>query len=429
MGVKTMALPLAKVNVAQSNLVDWATQQLVEGFVPVWARQSFSTCEDESLMFMERYVLNRLFSSRVLSGIDTRCEDLINAGFANLVRSIPYYNVVRTMLKRLKTIVELESGTVVEELEQSRKFVGKELHPWVHEYRRFLASKGRTKRTILIESSIANEFLCWLSTLRKFQGSPNNISLYGLTFEDVRSYIQVLRRKVYTGEMAQSVASQKSVVTLSFLRFCIAKYGISNVVQDLHGLPQADTIDWWIPSPHEVQRFFETILQYSSEAIRDFTLFGLMYLLGLRPVEALNLEWSGVDLVDGIIEFQAKGGNTVSMALVTVLLDMLKALKRRCGSEVYVFAKTQGRKLSATDMRIRFRAYATVAGWPEESWPKTFRHAFCTHMLEQTHNYLLVNRLARHTKIETTQRYVHFTKQHFASAAEAIQNVFDLRGW
>lgn len=414
-----MAIQLEQV---RPSIVDWAYVNLLVN-VPQWAQQCLSTDKDEVTLFIECHALNHLFSSDRLYGVDTTPSNLAE-GFESLISEVPYRQQVAAVLHRLQIFVQTEVE-VPGQIHWRSKRERTEVHEWVTQYRRHLMSKGRTPKTVLEQGYIVNSFFSWLPTLRKFRDkSIGDISLYALTHDDVHSYILFLRRAVNTGQMAQTMASQRSGIVLSFLRFCIQRFGINDVVQDLHGLPKGDTIDWWMPDTVQVETFFATVLAFSSTPVRDFALFGLMYLNGLRPFEPLGLKWSDVDFEHEAITFMAKGRHEVTMVLSKTLINLIRQLHQVAGNEEYVFVTEDNKKLDQAYVPLLFRVYARISGWPDDSWSRIFRHAFCTHMLAETHDFLLVNRLARHTKLETTQRYVHFLRQHYHQAARQIQDVF-----
>ncbi|WP_018130177.1 tyrosine-type recombinase/integrase [Effusibacillus pohliae] len=302
------------------------------------------------------------------------------------------------------------------------------MHPWVVAYQADLRSKGRKGNSVRGQGYIAQDFMDWLGTLPKFQSSEvSAISLYALTYHDVSDYLKVLKRKVLSGETTENSASHTSTITLSFLRFCRKRFGLQDVVRDLTGLPQGETIDWWIPAPHQIKHFFEVVMEYSPMPEMHFCLFGTMYLLGLRPGEALGFQWEGVDVEGGEIEFLAKGGKWNRMPLIGPLKDSFKDLQKLQGKNTGdVFTTCSGEKMSNRYMHMVFRMFATISGWPHDSFPRVFRHAFCTHLLLETGDYLRVNRLARHSKLNTTERYVHVTQQHYQDAADIIQKTLRL---
>jgi site-specific recombinase XerC len=423
-------------NVAQTALLtqidnkpldDWIHQNLISGFVPTWALPALSKPEDPVVRFHEAYFLHQVFA--LMDGVNTKQSELAER-YWDIARTLPNQNLCAGMLDNLRKRISssLPSHSVSACHGGHHKKSLDEDHPWLIAYANHLRNKGRPERTVQNQCSIARNFLRWLPTLKKFRGSkPCTLNLYQLTRDDVSEYLRHLKQLSMEGERTENTVCSHSTITLSFLRFCIQRYKLHDVVGDLHCLPGPQRTDWWIPSISDIERFFTSIVNYSPRPEMDFSLFGLMYLLGLRPMEATRLRWDGVDFGAREIRFCAKGGAWHTMPMVSPLDQTLATMKARAhGNLQHCFTTWSGARMSSSYMRATFRMYATIAGWPNNSYARTLRHSFCTHLLRESKDYLRVNRLARHRNIDTTERYVHLTGQHYQEAATAVQRELSL---
>jgi site-specific recombinase XerD len=87
-----------------------------------------------------------------------------------------------------------------------------------------------------------------------------------------------------------------------------------------------------------------------------------------------------------------------------------------------------GTKNVELEMRMAYWVFGIIADWAiEETWCKIFRHAFCTHLLAETRNFITVNQLARHSKLNTTEHYIHFLEDNYKDASINIHYSLELQ--
>ncbi len=172
---------------------------------------------------------------------------------------------------------------------------------------------------------------------------------------------------------------------------------------------------------------------------RDKALFTLMYLYGLRCVEAANLNLEDLRLNDGRLYIHAakKGisGEVVLRKDVKRLLAIY--IKERCacnGHTDAIFLSRKSRtgdgRLSTTQIYRLFRKYAEKAKLPVYAWhPHVLRHSIAVHMANDGVNPAVVQAHLRHKKLENTMVYYQITdkKRHefqaLALAGESIARI------
>ncbi len=132
---------------------------------------------------------------------------------------------------------------------------------------------------------------------------------------------------------------------------------------------------------------------------RDKALILLCAHGGLRIEEALNLEWSDVDLPGAVLRVKnGKGGKQRRVSLTSSLVVSLKALPQT-GSVIGA---------SQTAARQRLRIIADHAGTRYLGW-HAFRHYAGTRIVKQTGNLEYAARHLGHSSIETTRVYAKWS--------------------
>lgn len=152
------------------------------------------------------------------------------------------------------------------------------------------------------------------------------------------------------------------------------------------------------------------------------TFFILLYATGLRLREACLLETGDIDAHRGVIRVRhAKGGRERLVMLGSSLLVLL----RRYWSIVrppapWLFASKRGTPLHPEVARAALNAVCSGLSLPVTVTPKTFRHSFATHLLEQGVNLRVIQVLLGHRSIRTTARYTRVSVELIARTPSLI---------
>lgn len=149
-------------------------------------------------------------------------------------------------------------------------------------------------------------------------------------------------------------------------------------------------------------------------ALRDRAMFELMYGVGLRVSELLELPLERLDLEARLLRVVGKGtkerllplGGAAGRALSAWLADgrpRLRSPRTRAHSRVFVNAR--GGPLGRMGFWKILRGHAQRVGLPADLHPHTLRHSFATHLLEGGADLRVVQELLGHASITTTQIY------------------------
>ncbi len=160
--------------------------------------------------------------------------------------------------------------------------------------------------------------------------------------------------------------------------------------------------------------------------MRDAAMFELLYSSGLRRAEliALNVDDGGLDLREAEVTVTGKGARTRT---VPVGARACQALKRwlearaqlAAPGERALFVGARGKRIGASLVGARLRAWARRRGLSERVHPHMLRHSFASHMLQSSQDLRAVQELLGHASISTTQIYTHLDFQALAKVYDA----------
>jgi integrase/recombinase XerD len=155
---------------------------------------------------------------------------------------------------------------------------------------------------------------------------------------------------------------------------------------------------------------------------RDRTMLELMYASGLRVSELVNLKLSEINLRQGVLRTQGKGGKErlVPVGEEAVVWmerylsesrgDLLKGATREA-----LFVTRRREAMTRQAFWHLIKRYAKQAGIHKHLSPHTLRHSFATHLLNHGADLRSVQMLLGHSDLSTTQIYTHVAKERLKS--------------
>jgi len=161
-------------------------------------------------------------------------------------------------------------------------------------------------------------------------------------------------------------------------------------------------------SEEEVQSILFVI-----DSTRDQALFSVLAYTGLRCQELCNLKRHEMDFEKKTVTVQhGKGGRSDEVPIGGPALEATaRYLRTGVPNEAspYLFHAPDGTALSTNRVRVLTRKYARQAGIRKSVSPHMFRHALATNLLSKGCPLPFVQRQLRHSRIETTMRYLHLS--------------------
>jgi integrase/recombinase XerD len=143
--------------------------------------------------------------------------------------------------------------------------------------------------------------------------------------------------------------------------------------------------------------------------LRNLLILRLLYIAGLRVSELCTLKWS--DTVPrgetGQITVFGKGEKTRTILLPATLWKQLQQLRGDVSINDPVFRSKNGRPLDRIRVFRIVKAAASRAGIQGNVSPHWLRHAHASHSLDRGSPLHLTQRTLGHSRIGTTERYLH----------------------
>lgn len=158
-------------------------------------------------------------------------------------------------------------------------------------------------------------------------------------------------------------------------------------------------------SQDEVQQMFDVCVN-----IKHKVILALIYSAGLRVSDLLNLQWSNIDRSRGVIYIlKGKGNKDRIVPLAASLIPLLTSYYMQYKTKVFILAGQFGEQYSAKSVGEVLKQLATKAGIKKRVWTHQMRHNSFTHMVENGIDINLIQKIAGHNNVKTTQIYTQIS--------------------
>lgn len=145
--------------------------------------------------------------------------------------------------------------------------------------------------------------------------------------------------------------------------------------------------------------------------VRDRAMLELLYATGLRVSELVGLTVTQLNLRQGVVRVNGKGGKERLVPVGEEALAWLERYLREVRGGQVVDALFPGARggggMTRQAFWHRIKYWARVAGIDKPLSPHTLRHAFATHLLDHGADLRVVQLLLGHRDLSTTQIYTH----------------------
>ncbi|NKF20712.1 tyrosine recombinase XerC [Solimonas marina] len=153
--------------------------------------------------------------------------------------------------------------------------------------------------------------------------------------------------------------------------------------------------------------------------LRDHAIVELFYSAGLRLAELQQLDLDTLDPDRGAFTVRGKGSKERVAMLgrkARAALDAWLALRPQYADadERALFVSSRGQRLSRGAIAQRLKQWARARELDVGLHPHRLRHAFATHMLENSGDLRAVQEMLGHAHLSTTQIYTHLDWKHLA---------------
>lgn len=240
------------------------------------------------------------------------------------------------------------------------------------------------------------------------EGTPKNIE--EITNKHVRNYLAKLDNE----GKSRSTIHRTLYALKSFFKYLKRQEGLfKNKELPTDGISFTKR-DKSLPkyiSEEEIQAILEAAARTS---LKDRLLVELMYGLGGRVSEIVELKVEDIDFDDCYVKIIGKGGKERHNPIHRGCIELIKLYMRAYGiTSGYLFPSrfNPSRPMSRTNAWDRVKKLARKAGVDEEKVsPHVFRHSFATHMLERGCDMAVVQEFLGHENISTTRIYARVTR-------------------
>lgn len=297
-------------------------------------------------------------------------------------------------------------------------------------YFSYLEDQGKSKNTIVSYRNDLNSFF------QEANIKPDDF----VTAADIRKWIQSMLNPTDLKPLATSTINRRLNALRSFYNWATKNQNLQhNPMQDIQDLKSADDdsekIMWLTEDEFEELLYIIRKKPVLSRGVnpeekyrRDRAIIYLLTYAGLRVDELSNLKLTDLDLELKRIRVVGKGMKVrtvpISNTLLAEINDWLtfraEMTKKKLHAEdsPYVFYSQRSPKFTVRGIQTMVEGYSLPK---KKLTPHMFRHTFCKWMLKATNNDIeKVRRLAGHSNIATTSRYLKDSYSDLADAVDAL---------
>lgn len=172
-------------------------------------------------------------------------------------------------------------------------------------------------------------------------------------------------------------------------------------------------------SVDEIQRMFSVC-----ENLKHKVILALLYSCGLRVSELINLKWSNIDRSRMIINIiLAKGKKDRQVMLTPELLPLLEKYYLEYKPKEYVLNGQTNIQYTDRSVGEVIKQLAAKAGISKRVYAHLMRHCSFTHMVEQGVDINLIQKIAGHSSVKTTNIYLHISDNHISKIQSPLANI------
>jgi site-specific recombinase XerD len=181
----------------------------------------------------------------------------------------------------------------------------------------------------------------------------------------------------------------------------------------------------------EIKKFFDSIDRSTFLGIRDYAVYALMYLLGLRVGEVFGLNLESIDFENNTITVVGKGNRRRALHLTAemaqVLSEWIAVRKHFCNSDQNnaLFISKKGNRLAIRTMQDNFKKIVSKADLKTHFniTCHTMRHSFASHLNDEDTDILIIQGLMGHASPRSAQAYIHPSQEKIRQALEKLPGV------
>lgn len=172
-------------------------------------------------------------------------------------------------------------------------------------------------------------------------------------------------------------------------------------------------------SVDEIQSMFSVC-----DNLKHRLILALLYSCGLRVSEVINLKLSHIDKSRKIINvIQAKGNKDRQVMLTESLIPLFEKYYNGYTPKEYVFNGQNSLQYSERSIGEVIKQLAAKAKITKRVYTHLIRHCSFTHMVEGGVDINLIQKIAGHNNVKTTNIYLHISDNHISKIKSPLEYI------
>jgi site-specific recombinase XerD len=169
----------------------------------------------------------------------------------------------------------------------------------------------------------------------------------------------------------------------------------------------------------EIQRMFDACINTKHKVILSF-----LYGCGMRVSELINLKWSDINRERMIIIIRnAKGHKDRQVMLPVNIISLLTKYYYEYRSKEYILNGQNHIQYSSGSVLSLVKSIACAAGIKKHVYTHLIRHCSFTHMVEAGTDINLIQRIAGHASVKTTNIYTHISDKMISKIQSPLNTI------
>lgn len=254
-----------------------------------------------------------------------------------------------------------------------------------------------------------NTINAYYSDIEKFTDYLIEKRIKDIKKVDKRLFSQYIKRLEKEGKSVSTIA--RNISSVRYFYDYLISSNIVNVNIALKIKPPKfeknipDTL-----TSEEVLKFLEAPKGADPKSVRDKAMLELLYATGIRASELIELNLNDVYLDIGYIRCKKNNTERIiplgkpSMAALENYVNVIRKTMIKDGEQA-LFVNINGERMTRQGFWKIVKYYADISGIKVKVTPKTLRHSFAVHLLENGADLHSIQTMLGHSDISTTQVY------------------------
>ena len=181
----------------------------------------------------------------------------------------------------------------------------------------------------------------------------------------------------------------------------------------------------------QLKKLFDSIDRDNCIGIRDYAIYAIMYLTGLRVGEVYALNIDSINLKKKSLYVVGKGNKVRILHLTDEMFQVISEYLAvrphfyNSSKEEALFISKKGNRLAVRTMEDNFKKLVNTSGLKERFnvTCHTLRHTFASHLNDKDVDMLVIQSLMGHASSRSTEPYIHPSYRRIKEAMERLPGV------